>query len=433
MRAVRLIPAAAFLCALLAGASAAVARDVVIHAGRLIDGVSPIPRTKVSIVIHDDRIKAIEAGFVTPADAQIIDLSNATVLPGLIDAHVHLMSGPRGNVIITQVTNTPYDDLLFGVANARKTLLAGFTSVRDVGDYTPAIVALKKATATDEVEGPRMWVAGGILGPTGGHSDARTGLASTVSDPAWEDGIIDGRDAAITMVRRRHLEGVDLIKIAPSGGVTSEGDDPNAQLMTDEEIKAVVETAHTLGMKVAAHLHGRSAIDHAVALGVDSVEHGSFAGDESYKLMKAKGTYLVPTLTAGDFIMKVAENYPQMLKPSSVAKALAVAPVMSRNAGNAYKAGVRMAFGTDAGVYPHGDNAQEFGLLVKAGIPPMYAIQMATTNAADLIGDPQDIGSIQAGRYADIVATTGDPLTDITELQHVRFVMKGGVVVKPFN
>jgi imidazolonepropionase-like amidohydrolase len=433
MRVLSLISAGAALCAAISYPAGAIAGDVVIHAGRLIDGVSPLPRTNVSIVIHDDRIKEVTSGFVTPAGAQIIDLSKATVLPGLIDTHVHLMSGPRGNVVIGQVTFTPYDDLLFGVTNARKTLLAGFTSVRDLGDYTPAIVALKKATASGEIEGPRMWVAGGMLGPTGGHSDLRTGLASTISDPAWTEGIIDGPDQAIKKVRQRHAEGADLIKIAPSGGVTSEGDDPNAQLMTDAEIKAVVETAHTLHMKVAAHVHGREAIEHASALGVDSIEHGTFADNDSYKVMKAHDTYLVPTLIAGDFIMHVAQNFPQMLKPSSVPKALAVAPVMSRNAGNAYRAGIHMAFGTDAGVYPHGENAREFELLVKAGIPAMYAIQMATKNAADLIGDGQDIGSIQTGRYADIIATGGDPLTDITELQRVRFVMKSGTVVKAYD
>jgi imidazolonepropionase-like amidohydrolase len=431
MRISRRLLGALVLCA--GWSSSASALDLVVHAGHLIDGVSTTVQANVSILIHDDRITGITPGFVTPPGMQVIDLSRATVLPGLIDCHVHLLVNPKGNLILGQVTQSTYDDLLTGVVDARTTLMAGFTSVRDVGDYTPAIVALKKAIADGNIEGPRMWVSGGILGPTGGHSDLRTGLSTEVSDPAWSEGVFDGADQAVAIVRRRHLEGADLIKIAPSGGVTSEGDDPNAQLMTDEEIKAVVDTAHTLHMKVAAHVHGRDAIDHASALGVDSVEHGSFADDESYRTMKSHGTYLVPTLLAGDFIMKVARDYPQLLKPSSVAKALEVAPVMSRNAWNAYRTGVRMAFGTDAGVYPHGQNGGEFVLLAKAGIPAMYAIQMATANAADLIGDAKDIGSVRPGRYADIIATSGDPLSDVSELERVRFVMKGGKVVKAFD
>lgn len=415
----------------LLAAPGALAKDVIIHAGQLIDGVSRTTRSNVSILIHDDRIVSVTAGFTEQAGADVIDLSKSTVLPGLIDTHVHLLLQlGSGSPMLNQVTRTPYDELLDGTGYARKTLLAGFTSVRDVGGYTPAVVALKKAVAAGTVTGPRMWVAGSILGPTGGHADFSTGFDEALSKPEWTDGIIDGPEEAIKAVRAHHRAGVDLIKIVPSGGVASVGDDPHAQLMTDAEIKAVVETARTLHMKVAAHAHGAVAVDHASQIGVDSIEHGSFANDVSYKIMKGNGTYLVPTLIAGDTVVQYAKQHPELLKPSVAAKALAVGPVMSQNAFNAYKAGVKMAFGTDAGVYPHGQNGREFELLVKAGIPAIDAILMATSAAADLIGDADDIGTIKPGRYADIIATTGNPLTDITELQRVAFVMKGGQIVK---
>lgn len=422
--------AAAASLALMAAAPAS-AKDMVIHAGRLIDGVSKTARTQVSILIHDDRITSVEPGFVTPAGAEVVDLSNDTVMPGLIDCHVHITGQfDGGNPVAEAATSTGFDSAYASVAYARRTLEAGFTTVRDVGADAMVVIAMKKAIAKGEIEGPRMFVAGPPLGPTGGHGDPTNGLDPELSHPHWGDAIIDSPEQARRTVRKLHAMGVDLIKIMPSGGVLSIGDNPNEQLMADDEIKAVVETAHSMGMRVAAHAHGKEAIDKASALGVDSIEHGSYADAESYKIMKAHGTYLVPTLLVAATVVEIAKAHPEQLNPSSAAKALAVAPMTIANLGAAYRAGVKIAFGTDEAMAPHGQNAKEFALMVKAGMTPMDAIVAATSSAADLIGDSKDIGSVQPGRYADIVAVSGDPLSDVTELERMQFVMKAGKVFK---
>ncbi len=421
--------AAAVLAAI---ALPAQAKDVVIHAGRLIDGVGKTARSQVSILIHDDRITGVQAGYVTPKGAEIIDLTAATVLPGLIDDHVHITAGyHKGDPIHTAMTRTSFDDAIEATGFARDTLMAGFTSVRDVGADTSVIVALKRAINNGVIPGPRMWVAGTPLGPTGGHGDALNGLDPELSHPGWGDNLIDSPESARRAVRALKRSGADLIKIMPSGGVMSIGDDPALQLMEDDEIKAVIETAHALGMKVAAHAHGKQAIDHAITLGVDSIEHGTYADAESYKLFKAHGTYFVPTMLVGEKVFQHAKVHPEDLNPSTVQKALTVVPYMQKNLHDAYAAGVKIAFGTDTfGMSAHGENAQEFAIMVRAGMTPMDAILAATASAADLIGDAKDIGSIQTGRYADIIAVTGDPLADVRVLEKVAFVMKGGVVYK---
>jgi len=412
-------------------ATGAAAQDVAIHAGRLIDGTGARPRDQVTILVHDDRIVSVQPGFQSPAGATVVDLSRQTVLPGLIDAHVHITGQfDGGDPIREMVTRSDFDAAYKTPAYARATLQAGFTAVRDVGADTDLVVAMKRAIADGSLVGPRMWVAGAPLGPTGGHSDSHSGLDPAITNPAWNDALIDGPDAAIRAVRDHRRRGADLIKIMPSGGVLSVGDDPALQLMSDAEIKAVVDTAHALGMKVAAHIHGREAIDHALALGVDSVEHGSFAGAESYALFKKSGAYLVPTLLIAERVYEVAKSHPEQLPPSSAAKAIAVTPHIAASLGNAYRAGVRIAFGTDQGLVPHGQNAGEFALMVKAGMTPMDAILAATRNAADLIGASGDIGAVTAGHLADIIAVDGDPLADVTRLQHVGFVMKGGVIYR---
>ncbi|MFC0205724.1 metal-dependent hydrolase family protein [Novosphingobium soli] len=417
--------AAALLCGVSGGA---IARDVVVHAGQLFDGTAM--RSRASVVIHDDRIVSVEDGFVTRDGAEVVDLSTKTVLPGLIDAHDHILMGYSGkNPVAERVQETTIDQAYAGVGYARATLKAGFTSIRDVGGETKVIVGLKKAIAEGKVEGPRIWAAGYPLGPTGGHGDPQNGMSPEL-DFHSEGRVIDGPDEAARVVRAMRRDGVDLIKIMPSGGVLSIGDDPSHQTMTDDEIRAVVDTAHGLGIKVAAHAHGKVAILHAAELGVDSIEHGSFGDAETDRAMKAHGTYLVPTLLVADTVVQIAKTRPETLNPSAAAKALEVGPIVLRNLGRAYKAGVKIAFGTDQGLSPHGRNAREFALMVQAGMTPLDAIKAATVHAADLLGASDRIGSIQPGRYADLIAVSGDPLRDVTRLESVEFVMKGGEVVK---
>jgi imidazolonepropionase-like amidohydrolase len=409
------------------------AHDVAIYAGKLLDGTGSAPREKVTIVVRDDRILAIRAGFDTPAGAETIDLSRLTVLPGLIDTHVHItMQLHDGDPIRNAVTRDEFMAMADGVANARSTLLAGITSVRSLADPTAAVIALKRSIAEGTVPGPRLFVAGTALGPTGGHSDPANGLLMEFAElPHWGDSLIDSPEEARLAVRRLWRAGVDVIKIMPSGGVMTIGDDPKLQLMTDDEISAAVEAAHALGLKIAAHAHGKQAIDHALMLGVDSIEHGTYADAASYRLFKEHGAYLVPTLLVAERVYEMAKTHPEKLNPSTAQKALEVVPVLLANIRKAHASGVQMAFGTDTfGVTPHGKNAEEFALLVENGFTPMEALLTATRNAADLVNASADIGSVQPGRYADLIAVASNPLEDIKALEHVDFVMKGGRVVK---
>ncbi len=361
--------------------------------------------------------------------ARLIDLTNATCLPGLIDMHVHLGSQTSPQSYGEGFRLNPEDHAYRAVGYAEKTLMAGFTTVRDLGGERTQ--GLRNAIDQGLIRGPRIVAAGKSIATTGGHADPRNGinrdLARSLGYPGPEDGVVAGPVEARRAVRQRYKEGSDLIKITATGGVLSfarSGDNP--QFMEDE-IRAIVETARDYGYKVAAHAHGEEGMRRAVAAGVDSIEHGTYMSDSVMRLMKEKGTWYVPTISAGVFVAEKAREpgyYPEIVRP----KALAVGPLIQQTAGRAWRAGVKMAFGTDAGVFYHGDNGREFELLVEAGVPANEALRMATRNAAELLDRWDELGSIGEGKLADIVAVRGDPLADITLMRKITFVMKGGAI-----
>ncbi|MGA9355788.1 MAG: amidohydrolase family protein [Terriglobales bacterium] len=400
-------------------------KTVVVRAGRLLDVKSGKVLSDQTIIIHGDRIASVGAlgDQKLPPDATVIDLSNATVLPGLIDAHTHL----------TFTTNFGYSRLgisipreaLNGARNARVTLDAGFTTVRNLGADGYTDVALRDAINAGDVPGPRMLVSGPPLSITGGHGDNNL---LPFEYHATSEGVADGVDGVRRMVRQNIKYGADLIKVMASGGVLSHGDNPQASQYTEEEMRAIVEEAHRLGRKVAAHAHGAQAILWASRAGVDSIEHGSYIDDACIAEMKKNGTYLVPTLYLMDWFYENAEKIGT--PPELIAKAREVMPAARKNVQRAFAAGVKVGFGTDAAVYPHGLNAREFAVYVKLGMTPLQAIQTATVNDADLLGWSDRVGTVEAGKFADLIAVDGDPLADVTTLERVKFVMKGGEVVR---
>jgi imidazolonepropionase-like amidohydrolase len=410
------------------GERAETPKRILIRAGRLVDVRSGRVLTDQAILIEGDRIKEVGSARAmasrAPAGTEIIDLSNATVLPGLIDAHTHLTGNPDQIGYSSLGISIPRE-ALYGARNARLTLEAGFTTVRNVGAGGYSDIALRDAIDAGDIPGPRMDASGPAIGVTGGHCDENL-LAPEFHSTG--DGVADGVPAVMKKTREIVKYGASVIKVCATGGVLSKGDSPGAEQFSDEEIRAIVTEAHRLGRKVAAHAHGASGIKQAVLAGVDSIEHGSFINDEDIRLMKERGTYLVPTLYLGDWFMENAQKL--NVPPFIMDKARAVMPVARLNIARAFKAGVKVAFGTDAAVYPHGLNAHEFAVMVKLGLTPIQAIQAATLNAADLLGWSDRIGAIEPGHFADIIAVRGDPVNDVTELEHVRFVMKGGMVVK---
>jgi imidazolonepropionase-like amidohydrolase len=403
-------------------------KRILIRAGRLLDVRTGRVLTDQAILIEGDRIKEVGAAQTVaghaPAGAEVIDLQNATVLPGLIDAHTHLTGNPEQIGYASLGMSVPRE-ALYGARNARRTLEAGFTTVRNVGAGGFSDIALRDAINDGDIPGPRIDASGPAIGVTGGHCDENL-LAPQFHYSS--DGVADGVPGVMQKTREIVKYGADVIKICATGGVLSKGDSPGAEQFSDEEIRAIVTEAHRLERKVAAHAHGASGIKQAVLAGVDSIEHGSFINDEDIALMKARGVYLVPTLYLADWFMENAQRL--NIPPFIMEKAKVVLPTARINISRAFKAGVKVAFGTDAAVYPHGLNGREFAVMVKLGLTPVQAIQAATVNAADLLGWSNRVGSIEAGRFADIIAVTGDPTKDVTELERVRFVMKGGMVVK---
>ncbi len=424
-RATRLAALAAFLPA---GAASAA---TLIHAGRLIDGVSDSPRERVTLVVEDGRIQAIEGGFRAPgAGDQVVDLGEGTVLPGFMDMHVHLTGEQSRTSEIDSVKKSEADRAYDSTVFAERTLLAGFTTVRNLGDHWNISIALKRAIDGGKVAGPRIFTAGRSIGTRGGHADATNSFGPflTSSDPRF-DTVCNGADSCREAVRQRYKDGADSIKITATGGVLSIAKSGMAPQFTDEELAAVVSTAHDYGMKVAAHAHGAEGIRRAVRNGVDSIEHGTFMDDEGIRLMKEKGTHYVPTISAGRFVYQQAQDptyFPAIVRP----KALAVGPQIQETFARARRAGVTIMFGTDSGVSAHGDNAREFGYMVEGGMSVMDAIRSATIVPARYLEVDDRLGSLEAGKVADIVGVPGDPLADVHVLERVSFVMKDGVIYK---
>lgn len=403
---------------------------VVLHCGHFIDTAAGKLLGATTIVAQGKRITQVQTGRVDVPGARVIDLGNATCLPGLIDAHTHLTGETSPTGYTDQFRWNVADYAIRSTVYARRTLDAGFTTVRNLGDNSGESIALRNAINAGVVPGPRIFSAGQAIGSTGGHADGTDGYRKDLAgDPGPKAGIINGADDAWKAVRQHYKDSADLIKIMPSGGVLDESSSVDNAQMTIEEIKAVVAAAHDYGFTVAAHAHGAEAIRRAVIGGVDSIEHGTFMDDTDMKLMKQHGTWYVPTIIAGRYTeekAKIPGYYPAQV----AAKALQVGPLIQATAGRAYKAGVKIAFGTDAAVYPHGQNAKEFVYMVEAGMPPMFALQAATTHAAELLKKSQALGSVEPGKFADVIAVEGNPLEDIARMQNVGFVMKDGVVHK---
>lgn len=402
----------------------------VIHCGRLIDVSAGKLLGPATVIVEGKRIREVQPGSGSVPGAAVVDLPDQTCLPGLIDSHTHL-SNQFGPTTYSDVFHwNTADYAVRSTVYARRTLLAGFTTVRNLGDSVNEVVALRNAINAGVLPGPRIFTAGKAIGSTGGHADPTDGYRDDLAaDEGPGEGIINSPDDAVKAVRMHYKKGDDLIKIMPSGGVLDQSSSADNPQLTLDEIKAVVSTAHDYGFTVAAHAHGAEAIRRAVLAGVDSIEHGTYLDDADMKLMKEHGTWLVPTIIAGDYVAHKAA-IPGFYPPQVAAKATAVGTVILGTAGRAYKAGVKIAFGTDAGVYPHGENAHEFELMVQAGMPAMFTLQAATTHAAELLKHEKDLGSLAAGKLADVIAVPGNPVEDISLMKKVSFVMKEGVVYK---
>ncbi|MAB93811.1 MAG: amidohydrolase [Alteromonas sp.] len=409
-----------------------VSADTVIHAGSVFTGTSDTLKHQVTIVVNGNKIEAIEEGFTPPSQGDtLIDLKHATVLPGLMDMHVHLSSQHGGPQTYLERFSLNEADYALRAANyAKITLDAGFTTVRNLGDSYHETVALRNAINKGYAVGPRIYTVGKSIATTGGHADPSNGMSHMIRpDVGPKQGVVNGEVEARAAVRSRYQDGADLIKITATGGVLSVAKSgQNPQFMTDE-LGAIVDTAKDYGMTVAVHAHGKEGMKRAVIAGVDSIEHGTYMDDEIRNLMKQHGTYYVPTILAGKFVAdkaKIDGYFPALVQP----KAAAIGPLIQSTFAKAHKSGVKIAFGTDSGVSAHGDNAQEFALMVEAGMSPADAILSATVNSADLLGVSETLGSLEPGKLADMIAVKGNPLENIRLLESVAFVMKDGKIYK---
>ena len=401
-----------------------------LHCGKLIDGKSEQVYKEMTIVVKGNLIEGVEMGYHKPGkDAQAIDLKNYTVMPGFIDLHVHIEKEFNKASYLLRFTNNEADIAFQAAKNAVTTLEAGFTTVRDLGG-TGVNVALRKAIHKGIATGPRIYTVANTIAITGGHGDPSNGYRKGLfPNPGIEHGVANGPDECRAAVRAQVKAGADCIKITATGGVLSVARDGSRPQFTQAEINAIVETANDFGIHVAAHAHGDEGMQRAIRAGVRTIEHGTFMSEATMQLMKEKGTWYVPTITAGNSVAdsaKIKGYFPDIITP----KALHVGPQIANTFAKAYKKGVKIAFGTDAGVFPHGKNALEFELMVAGGMPPMEAIQCATIRAAEVLDETKRLGSIEAGKFADIVASKDNPLDNIKTLQDIRFVMKNGVVYK---
>jgi imidazolonepropionase-like amidohydrolase len=424
---------AAGVCALAATTSltmSAQAETLYVQAGKLLaDPATGKVETAKTVVIENGKVARIVDGYVAEPGGKVVDLKDSFVLPGLIDSHVHLTHEQSPNSRLNAVTRGPADEAMVGAGFARKTLMAGFTTVADLGADNKAIFALRDGIKRGDVPGPRILAAGSAVSVHGGHADIN-GYSEEVMHVLRPTSVCSGADDCRRAVREQVWLGADIIKITATGGVLSNTAAGLNQQFSDAELQAIVETAHRMGRKVTAHAHGVDGINSFLKAGGDSIEHGTYLDGDSIAAFKKNGAYLVPTLMAGDFVYRIASGPNNFLTPAQTAKALDAGPKMLAMARRAHDGGVKIAFGTDTGVSAHGDNAGEFALLVKAGLTPLEAIQTATVNAADHFSLSAEIGSLAPGKAGDLIAVKGDPLSDVTVLQHVTSVVKSGVVVK---
>ena len=405
---------------------------VFVQAGRLLaDPSTGVVLHDKTLVIRGNQVVEIRDGFVSGSETgdRTVDLRDGFVLPGLIDSHVHLTGEQNPNGRLETVTQSNADQAMIGARYARRTLMAGFTTVADLGANNESIFALRDAIRRGDVPGPRVIAAGSAVSVHGGHGDIN-GYREDVMHLLSDESVCSGPDDCMRAVRLQVRSGADIIKITATGGVLSNTAAGLGQQFSDGELAAIVEVAHRMGRQVTAHAHGVDGINAFLRAGGDSIEHGTYLDAESLRLFRREGTYLVPTLLAGDFVGRIASGSNNFFTPAQTAKALEAGPKMLDMARRAHDGGVRIAFGTDSGVSAHGDNAQEFALLVQAGMTPLEAVQSATVSAAAHLRISGEAGRITVGMPADLIAVSGDPLSDVTTLEHVRFVMKGGVVYR---